>query len=126
MRICMATGQTKKKAARKTPQKSKTVRKEEKGGAKKAKAGAEAGRNESQHQEQGQSKKATRSKAGKLDRKKLSAMVDKMLLQLAEQVEEGECKITTSEGMKLIQLRESLGLDRPSMVKVEWVEPKAG
>gem|GEM_PF-4485088 len=121
----MATGQTKKKAARKTPQNSKTVRKEGRGGAKKAKAGAGAGRNESQHQDQGPSKKATRSKARKLDRKKLSAMVDKMLLQLAEQVEEGECKITTSEGMKLIQLREALGLDRPSAVKVEWVEPKA-
>lgn len=52
-------------------------------------------------------------------------MVDRMLLQLAEQVEEGTCKITTSEGMKLIQLRESLGLERPSTVRVEWVEPKA-
>jgi hypothetical protein len=63
--------------------------------------------------------------ARKLDRKKLSAMVDKMLLQLAERVEEGECTITTSEGVKLIQLREALGLERPSAVKVEWVEPKA-
>ncbi len=28
-------------------------------------------------------------------------------------------------GVKLIQLREALGLERPSAVKVEWVEPKA-
>jgi|YNPMSStandDraft_1061717.scaffolds.fasta_scaffold00931_13 hypothetical protein len=127
IRICMATGQTKKKAARKTPQTGKTVQKEGKAGAKKAKAASGTGRKASQRQEQGagQSKAASRSKARKLDRKKLSAMVDKMLLQLAEQVEEGECKITTSEGMKLIQLRETLGLDRPSAVKVEWVEPKA-
>lgn len=111
----MATRQTTKKAARKRPQPGKGERK----AAAKPKAATEAA---AQGAEKTAKKKRT---ARKLDRKKLGAMVDRMLLQLAERVEEGECTITTSEGVKLIQLREALGLERPSAVKVEWVEPKA-
>lgn len=129
----MATKQAKKKATRKTAQPAKAPRKAarktvtkavEKTAAaieevKKGKASAKAGNSEPK------AKAAPRKRKVKLDKKKLGEMVDKMLMQLAEQVEEGECKITTSEGVRLIQLREALGLDRPSTVKVEWVEPKS-
>lgn len=110
----MAKGQEKKKTARKRPQPSKVA------GRAASKAAVKA-----QAKGDGAAKTPKKRSLQKLDRRKLSAMVDRMLLQLAEQVEEGTCKITTSEGMKLIQLRESLGLERPSTVRVEWVEPKA-
>lgn len=110
----MAKGQEKKKTARKRPQPSKVAGRAASKAAVKAQAKAD-----------GAAKTPKKRSLQKLDRRKLSAMVDRMLLQLAEQVEEGTCKITTSEGMKLIQLRESLGLERPSTVRVEWVEPKA-
>lgn len=109
----MAKGQ-KKKTARKRPQPGKAA----------GKAASRAGVKE-QAKGDGATKTPKKRSLPRLDRRKLSAMVDRMLLQLAEQVEEGTCKITTSEGMKLIQLRESLGLERPSTVRVEWVEPKA-
>ncbi len=83
----MARRQTTKKAARKRSQPVKGVRKTES----KPKAVAETAAREAE--------RAPRKRtARKLDRKKLSAMVDRMLLQLAERVEEGECTITTSEG----------------------------
>lgn len=110
----MAKGEEKKKAARKRPQPRK--------GAGKADSTA---RVKAQAEADGAAKTPKKRISRRLDRRKLSAMVDRMLLQLAEQVEEGACKITTSEGVKLIQLRESLGLERPSTVRVEWVEPKA-
>ncbi len=118
----MAAELAKKGAARKTTRKSTSP---SKAGAKKsAKArssGTRGASSKGEEQDKGQAKK----RLTKLDRKKLGAMVDRMLMQLAEQVEGGECKITTSEGVRLIQLREALGLDKPSKVKVEWVEPKA-
>ncbi|MGB9609757.1 MAG: hypothetical protein ACPL7M_02200 [Bryobacteraceae bacterium] len=116
----MAKGETRKRAARKTPQPAKTAGRAAAGTAKKQPALKKTA--SPSKEEAAPVKKRT---VKKLDRKKLSAMVDKMLLQLAERVEEGDCRITTSEGMKLIQLREALGLERPSKVKVEWVEPKA-
>ncbi|MCX7605527.1 MAG: hypothetical protein N2036_15745 [Bryobacteraceae bacterium] len=114
----MATRQTTKKAVRKRPQPGKATRET---AARTAKRAAEKA---PELKDAGEAKPAKRRTAKKLDRKKLGEMVDKMLLQLAERVEEGECTITTSEGMKLIQLREALGLEQPSAVKVEWVEPK--
>lgn len=54
----------------------------------------------------------------------MRTMLNMLLNQYAEQVKDGEVKLTTSEGFKLMQLQESLGLLRPSGVKVEWVEPK--
>lgn len=116
----MAKGETRKRAARKTPQPAKAARKAGTSGAKKQPAPKKAAN--PRKEEAAPARKRT---VKKLDRKKLSAMVDRMLLQLAERVEQGDCRITTSEGMKLIQLREALGLERPSKVKVEWVEPKA-
>jgi len=115
-RMEMATKQAKKKATRKTAQGSKTPLKPK---ATKTAAKAKEGNRGEAARKEGASKRKV-----KLDKKKLGAMVDRMLLQLAEQVEEGECKISTSEGVRLIQLRESLGLEKPSAVKVEWVEPK--
>ncbi|GIU73357.1 MAG: hypothetical protein KatS3mg004_0444 [Bryobacteraceae bacterium] len=116
----MATGETRKRAARKTPQPAKAAHK-----AGTSRAGKQpAPRKTASPQREGAAPARKRT-VRKLDRKKLSAMVDKMLMQLAERVEQGDCRITTSEGMKLIQLREALGLERPSKVKVEWVEPKA-
>lgn len=112
----MATKQAKKKATRKTAQGSKTPLKPK---ATKTAAKTKEGNSGEAARKEGASKRKV-----KLDKKKLGAMVDRMLLQLAEQVEEGECKISTSEGVRLIQLRESLGLEKPSSVKVEWVEPK--
>jgi hypothetical protein len=47
-----------------------------------------------------------------------------LLHQYAEQVKDGDVRLTPSEGFKLMQLQESLGLMKPSDVKVEWVEPK--
>lgn len=128
----MATKQAKKKATRKTEQPKKAPRKStntaktgrsRSGAAQRGLAGDE--HRVAKKDERGGEKAAGRKRTTKLDKKKLGQMVDKMLLQLAEQVEGGECKITTSEGVRLIQLREALGLDRPSTVKVEWVEPKA-
>lgn len=120
----MATKQAKKKATRKTAQPAKapgrTARKTAVKRTEEVTAvGPEAG------EEKPKAKAAPRKRAKKLDKRKLGEMVDKMLLQLAEHVEEGECKITTSEAVRLIQLREALGLEKPSAVKVEWVEPKA-
>lgn len=122
----MATKQAKKKATRKTAQPAKAPRKTARKTAVKREEEAtalEAPLNE--EGEKAKAKAAPRKRAPKLDKKKLGEMVDKMLLQLAEHVEEGECKITTSEAVRLIQLREALGLEKPSAVKVEWVEPKA-
>lgn len=115
----MATKQAKKKATRKTAQPAKAPRKTAVKRTEEDAVGLEAG------EEKPKAKAAPRKRAKKLDKKKLGEMVDKMLLQLAEHVEEGECKITTSEAVRLIQLREALGLEKPSAVKVEWVEPKA-
>ena len=130
-RTGMATRQAKKKATRKTAQPRRAPRKATKkatglpGKSGAAELGAAARGPEAEREEEKPNEKATpRKRTSKLDKKKLGEMVDKMLLQLAEQVEGGECKITTSEGVRLIQLREALGLDRPSAVKVEWVEPK--
>lgn len=120
----MATKQAKKKATRKTAQPAKAPRK----GARKTavrEAEGTAAVAAPDSRQKPPAKAAPRKRAPKLDKKKLGAMVDKMLLQLAEDVEEGECKITTSEAVRLIQLREALGLEKPSAVKVEWVEPKA-
>lgn len=120
----MATKQAKKKATRKTAQPAKAPRKTARETAvKKTEEAAALGA--PLKEEGGKSKAAPRKRTPKLDKKKLGEMVDKMLLQLAEHVEEGECKITTSEAVRLIQLREALGLEKPSAVKVEWVEPKA-
>ncbi len=115
----MATKQAKKKATRKTAQPAKAPRRTAVKETEAAGVAPEAG------EEKLKAKAAPRKRAKKLDKKKLGEMVDKMLLQLAEHVEEGECKITTSEAVRLIQLREALGLEKPSAVKVEWVEPKA-
>ncbi|MCS7042131.1 MAG: hypothetical protein NZR01_05010 [Bryobacteraceae bacterium] len=114
----MAARQTTKKAARKRPQPGKATREAP------AKTTKRAAEKAPEPKDAGETKPTKRRTAKKLDRKKLGEMVDRMLLQLAERVEEGECTITTSEGMKLIQLREALGLEQPSAVKVEWVEPK--
>lgn len=121
-RTGMATKQAKKKATRKTARPAKAPGKaaEKKTRAVEKAAAAEA----IEETAEAKKKPAEKKRTTKLDKKKLGEMVDKMLLQLAEQVEEGECKITTSEGVRLIQLREALGLERPSEVKVEWVEPK--
>lgn len=117
-RTAMATKQAKKKATRKTAQRRETLLERKARATKTAAKAKEAGSGEARK------KTGATKRAVKLDKKKLGAMVDRMLLQLAEQVEEGECKISTSEGVRLIQLRESLGLEKPSSVKVEWVEPK--
>jgi hypothetical protein len=115
----MATRETKRKATRKTAQGPKKAPKPATKAGSKGATGKATGTAQS-----AEKKAATRKRTVRLDKKKLGAMVDRMLLQLAEQVEEGECKISTSEGVRLIQLRESLGLEKPSAVKVEWVEPK--
>jgi len=120
----MATKQAKKKATRKTAQPAKAPRKTVRKPAVKKPDEVEAVLPEA-GEEKPKAKAAAKKRAPKLDKKKLGEMVDKMLLQLAEHVEEGECKITTSEAVRLIQLREALGLEKPSAVKVEWVEPKA-
>lgn len=121
----MLTHMATKKTAKKSTAK-KTVRKRPQG----KKVAPGSGKREEREQEVQEAAgpeaaaAAKKTTGRKFSKKKLERMVDKMLLQLADQVEEGGCKITTSEGMKLIQLRESLGIDRPSSVKVEWVEPK--
>lgn len=58
--------------------------------------------------------------------KQMRAMLNMMLNKYADQVKGGNVNLTTAEGFKLMQLQESLGLLRPSSVKVEWVEPKEG
>lgn len=126
----MPRRETSTKGGKKTLQRAKAARKAVKKAA--AKAGKKGGPADEAvlsrgvEQEGAPAPEPAAKKRGrrKLDRKRLGELVDKMLLQLAERVEEGEFRITTSEGMKLIQLREVLGLDRPSKVKVEWVEPK--
>ncbi|MBI4893428.1 MAG: hypothetical protein HY821_22595 [Acidobacteria bacterium] len=56
--------------------------------------------------------------------KKLRAMLNMLLNQYADQVKEGGVKLTPSEGFRLMQLQETMGLIKPTGVKVEWVEPK--
>lgn len=63
-------------------------------------------------------------RARQFTEKQMRSMLNMLLNQYADQVKEGDVKLTTSEGFKLMQLQESLGLLRPSGVKVEWVEPK--
>jgi hypothetical protein len=67
---------------------------------------------------------AKKPRARQFTEKQMRTMLNMLLNQYAEQVKDGEVKLTTSEGFKLMQLQESLGLLRPSGVKVEWVEPK--
>lgn len=56
--------------------------------------------------------------------KRLRALLQTMLEQFSQQVAEGGNSYTNGDGFKLMQMMESLGLTKPSDVKVEWVEPK--
>lgn len=69
-------------------------------------------------------KKATTPSRRQFTERQMRSMLNMLLNQYSEQVRDGDVKLTTSEGFKLMQLQESLGLLRPSNVKVEWVEPK--
>jgi nitric oxide reductase activation protein len=63
-------------------------------------------------------------RARQFTEKQLRSMLNMLLHQYAAQVKDGDVRLTPSEGFKLMQLQESLGLMKPSDVKVEWVEPK--
>lgn len=67
---------------------------------------------------------ANKPRSRQFTEKQMRTMLNMLLNQYADQVKDGDVKLTTSEGFKLMQLQESLGLLRPSGVKVEWVEPK--
>lgn len=67
---------------------------------------------------------AKKPRARQFSEKQLRAMLNMLLNQYAEQVKDGAVRLTPSEGFKLMQMQESLGLLKPSGVKVEWVEPK--
>ena len=69
-------------------------------------------------------KTAKKPRSRQFTEKQMRTMLNMLLNQYADQVKDGDVKLTTSEGFKLMQLQESLGLMRPSDVKVEWVEPK--
>jgi hypothetical protein len=56
--------------------------------------------------------------------KRLRALLTTMLDQFSEQVTEKGVSYTNGDGFRLMQMMESLGLAKPSDVKVEWVEPK--
>lgn len=70
---------------------------------------------------QGKEKKKS---ARTFSEQRLKSLLNKLLLQYEDQVDDGEVKVTNGDGIRLIQLRESLGLVKPTSVKVEWVEPK--
>ncbi|MGC4052225.1 MAG: hypothetical protein QM757_23055 [Paludibaculum sp.] len=56
--------------------------------------------------------------------KQMRQLVDRMLVQFAEQVEDESVSFSVNDAFKLIQLRESVEPEKPSSVKVEWVERK--
>ncbi|QOY89314.1 hypothetical protein [Paludibaculum fermentans] len=56
--------------------------------------------------------------------KQMRQLMDRMLVQFAEQVEDESMSFSVNDAFKLIQLRESVEPEKPSSVKVEWVERK--
>ncbi len=67
---------------------------------------------------------STKKQSKAFTEKRLRALLQTMLDQFSQQVAEGGNSYTNGDGFKLMQMMESLGLSKPSDVKVEWVEPK--
>ncbi|WP_321474491.1 hypothetical protein [uncultured Paludibaculum sp.] len=63
-------------------------------------------------------------KKRKFRARQMRQLVDRMLVQFAEQVEDEHVSFSVNDAFKLIQLRESVEPEKPSSVKVEWVERK--
>jgi len=59
-------------------------------------------------------------------KKKLTALLDQMLAQFAEQLTGKPLTYSAGDGLKLMQMRENAEPERPTEVKVGWVEePRA-
>lgn len=56
--------------------------------------------------------------------KQMRQLLDQMLAQFAEQVEDANVSLSLNDAFKLFQLKESVDTEKPSSVKVEWVERK--
>ncbi|GEM_PF-6166420 len=68
--------------------------------------------------------KPARKRRTQFTEKQLRRLLHKMLFQFADQVDRDDNSYSNAEGFKLMQMMESLGLIKPSDVKVEWVEKK--
>lgn len=74
--------------------------------------------------------KAARATGAKAPRKRrfrakqMRQLLDQMLAQFAEQVEDANVSLSLNDAFKLFQLKESVDTEKPSSVKVEWVERK--
>lgn len=56
--------------------------------------------------------------------RQMRQLLDRMLVQFAEQVEDEHVSFSLNDAFKLFQLKESVEPERPSTVRVEWVERK--
>ena len=55
-------------------------------------------------------------------KKRLTALLDLMLTQFAEQLSGRPLSYSAGDGLKMMQMRESAEPERPTEVKVGWVE----
>ena len=55
-------------------------------------------------------------------KKRLTALLDLMLAQFAEQLEGKPLSYSAADGLRMMQMRENAEPERPTEVKVGWVE----
>jgi hypothetical protein len=55
-------------------------------------------------------------------KKRLTALLDQMLTQFAEQLSGKPLSYSAGDGLKMMQMRENAEPERPTEVKVGWVE----
>lgn len=55
-------------------------------------------------------------------KKRLTALLDEMLTQFAEQLSGKPLSYSAGDGLKMMQMRENAAPERPTEVKVGWVE----
>jgi len=55
-------------------------------------------------------------------KKRLTALLDQMLTQFAEQMSVKPLSYSAGDGLKMMQMRENAEPERPTEVKVGWVE----
>jgi hypothetical protein len=55
-------------------------------------------------------------------KKRLTALLDQMLMQFAEQMSVKPLTYSAGDGLKMMQMRENAEPERPTEVKVGWVE----
>ena len=66
--------------------------------------------------------KAAKARKRTYTKKRLTALLDLMLTQFAEQLGGKPLSYTAGDGLKMMQMRDNAEPERPTEVKVGWVE----